>query len=251
MCCSTLQTQEILCCYWSLLVHCVRINHHKPLEWLECLDPTRLLNKLSWCLSCLLHHAIAISWAQGTFSLSARPTKTYISAIICKSSCVSPFRMFCFLIPSMRNMQSWGQNFENRQNSRLGFEAVLFEVTNLRPTRQEPLTGSSNSSRRSLKVFRNGSTDGPRSFWQFPNVSSFGLIWISFGSLAARAWPFCGAFSSRQRGPTKRSRQLLRQLCSICKASKANLRHLSGLTWIQHDTTQLCCVVSDLDRLRT
>ena len=70
-----------------LIASCTQCTH----EPLECLHSTGLLNKCTMFKVYTVYPSCnRYSSAQGTFSLSARPTKTYISAIICKSSCVSP-----------------------------------------------------------------------------------------------------------------------------------------------------------------
>ena len=123
---------------------------HEPLE---CQDSAGLLNKCSRWSKCILHHAIACNrYFMSTghlFFVSSTDKDVHLRNHLQKLLCVSPFLFHLDPISECENNRKHAKLMAKRPNSRLGFEAVLFEVTDLRPTLwREPLTGSS-------KIFKN------------------------------------------------------------------------------------------------
>ena len=264
-----------------LIASCTQCTH----EPLECLHSTGLLNKCTMFQTVysvsLIMQSLFISTVHLFFVSSTDKDVhlgNHLQKLLCLSEFLHFFTRFCQSDPiSDNNMRSWGQK---RQTAALGLKPYSSKSLTYDQTLwQEPLTRSSKKSSRtrSLKVFRNGSTECPKSFWQFRSAPDPFCIAMSqclaASSVVSRPWclrssstcnapgPSAEPSAPGSEGPTKRSRQLLRQLCSIWgKASEASEHNswewpgsVGDLSMLLHKSLpfQASLIISCLNGLRT
>ena len=135
----------MLCCYWSLLVHSARTTGMPGFG-----------GALEQMFTMVEVYPASCNRMQSLFHEHRAPFLCQLDRQRRTSPQSSAKAPVCFSISfsfrshqRMRKQSKHAKLMAKRPNSRLGFEAVLFEVTDLRPTLwREPLTGSS-------KIFKN------------------------------------------------------------------------------------------------
>lgn len=238
-----------------LIASCTQCTH-KPLE---CQDSAGLLNKCSRCSKCILHHAIACNrYFMSTghlFFVSSTDKDVHLRNHLQKLLCVSPFLFHLDPISECENMRSWWQK---GQRAALGLK--LYSSKSL--TYDQPFDGNQwqdlqkPSRTRSLKVFRNGSTECPKSFWQFRSTDQFWIaiycdVTMSKCVQCRVATVVLATLATRLALLRSLQLQAARADQTIQAAVEAVVQHLTflrHLTWTQH-SCQWLGSVGDLSML--